>query len=44
VRRFFDSNPARLAIILETELWPTLYHESARHIARAGKCAHYRAP
>jgi 3-deoxy-D-manno-octulosonic-acid transferase len=27
VRRFFDRVRPRVAIILETELWPTLYHE-----------------
>ena len=27
VRRFFDRVRPRLAVILETELWPTLYHE-----------------
>lgn len=27
VRRFFDRVQPRLAIILETELWPNLYHE-----------------
>lgn len=27
VRRFFDRLQPRVAIILETELWPTLYHE-----------------
>lgn len=27
VRRFFDRTQPRLAVILETELWPNLYHE-----------------
>jgi len=36
VRRFFDRTRPPLAIILETELWPTLYHECAsQHSARA---------
>jgi 3-deoxy-D-manno-octulosonic-acid transferase len=30
VRRFFDRVQPRIAIILETELWPTLYHECGR--------------
>ena len=30
VRRFFDRVRPRVAIILETELWPTLYHECGR--------------
>jgi 3-deoxy-D-manno-octulosonic-acid transferase len=30
VRRFLDRVRPRLAIILETELWPTLYHECGR--------------
>jgi 3-deoxy-D-manno-octulosonic-acid transferase len=30
VRRFFDRVQPRLAIILETELWPTLYHECGK--------------
>lgn len=30
VRRFFDRVRPCLAIILETELWPTLYHECGR--------------
>lgn len=30
VRRFFDRIRPRLAIILETELWPTLYHECGK--------------
>jgi 3-deoxy-D-manno-octulosonic-acid transferase len=30
VRRFFDRVRPRLAIILETELWPNLYHECGR--------------
>jgi 3-deoxy-D-manno-octulosonic-acid transferase len=30
VRRFFDRVQPRVAIILETELWPTLYHECGR--------------
>jgi len=31
VRRFFDRTRPRLAVILETELWPTLYHECGKH-------------
>ncbi len=34
VRRFFDRVQPRLAIILETELWPNLYHE----------CGHRKVP
>lgn len=34
VRRFFDRAQPRLAIILETELWPNLYHE----------CGHRKVP
>lgn len=34
VRRFFDRVRPRLAIILETELWPNLYHE----------CGHRKVP
>ncbi len=34
VRRFFDRTRPRLAVILETELWPNLYHE----------CGHRRVP
>lgn len=30
VRRFFDAVQPRIAIILETELWPNLYHECGR--------------
>ncbi len=30
VRRFFDRVRPRVAIILETELWPNLYHECGR--------------
>jgi 3-deoxy-D-manno-octulosonic-acid transferase len=30
VRRFFERVRPRVAIILETELWPTLYHECGR--------------
>ena len=30
VRRFFDRVRPRVAIILETELWPTLYHECGK--------------
>lgn len=30
VRRFFDRANPRLAIIVETELWPNLYHECGR--------------
>lgn len=30
VRRFFDRTKPRLAIILETELWPTLYNECGK--------------
>lgn len=30
VRRFFDRVRPRIAIILETELWPNLYHECGR--------------
>ncbi len=30
VRRFFDRARPRLAIIIETELWPNLYHECGR--------------
>ncbi len=30
VRRFFDRLSPRLAIIIETELWPNLYHECGR--------------
>ncbi|MGH8496357.1 MAG: lipid IV(A) 3-deoxy-D-manno-octulosonic acid transferase [Gammaproteobacteria bacterium] len=30
VRRFFDRVRPKLAIILETELWPNLYHECGR--------------
>ncbi|MGH8262767.1 MAG: lipid IV(A) 3-deoxy-D-manno-octulosonic acid transferase [Steroidobacteraceae bacterium] len=30
VRRFFDRTKPRLAVILETELWPTLYHECGK--------------
>ena len=30
VRRFFDRMRPRIAIILETELWPNLYHECGR--------------
>lgn len=30
VRRFFDRVRPRLAIIIETELWPNLYHECGR--------------
>ena len=30
VRRFFDRVKPRVAIILETELWPNLYHECGR--------------
>lgn len=30
VRRFFDRIRPRLAIIIETELWPNLYHECGR--------------
>lgn len=30
VRRFFDRIRPRLAIILETELWPTLFHECGK--------------
>lgn len=30
VRRFFDRVQPRVAIILETELWPNLYHECGR--------------
>jgi 3-deoxy-D-manno-octulosonic-acid transferase len=30
VRRFFERSQPRLAVILETELWPTLYHECGR--------------
>jgi len=30
VRRFFARVQPRLAVIFETELWPNLYHESAR--------------
>lgn len=34
VRRFFDRVQPRLAVILETELWPNLYH----------KCGHRKIP
>jgi 3-deoxy-D-manno-octulosonic-acid transferase len=34
VRRFFDRVQPRLAVILETELWPNLYHE----------CGHRKVP
>jgi len=30
VRRFFDAAKPALAIIIETELWPTLYHECGK--------------
>lgn len=30
VRRFFNAARPRIAIIIETELWPTLYHECGR--------------
>jgi len=30
VRRFFDRVTPRLALVLETELWPNLYHECGR--------------
>jgi 3-deoxy-D-manno-octulosonic-acid transferase len=30
VRRFFDRLTPRLALVLETELWPNLYHECGR--------------
>jgi 3-deoxy-D-manno-octulosonic-acid transferase len=30
VRRFFDRVRPRLALVLETELWPNLYHECGR--------------
>jgi len=30
VRRFFDRVRPRLAIVLETEIWPTLYHHCGR--------------
>jgi 3-deoxy-D-manno-octulosonic-acid transferase len=30
VRRFFDRVQPRLAIVFETELWPTLFHECGR--------------
>jgi len=30
VRRFFDRAMPRLAIIMETEIWPNLYHECGR--------------
>jgi len=30
VRRFLDRTQPRVAIILETEIWPTLYHELGR--------------
>ncbi len=30
VRRFFDAVNPRIAVILETELWPNLYHECGR--------------
>ncbi len=30
VRRFFDRVKPRLALVLETEIWPNLYHECAR--------------
>jgi 3-deoxy-D-manno-octulosonic-acid transferase len=30
VRRFFDRFKPRLAIIMETEIWPNLYHECGR--------------
>src|SRR6185312_376595 len=30
VRRFFDRVRPRLAVILETELWPNLYHECGK--------------
>ena len=30
VRRFLDRARPRIAIIMETELWPSLYHECGR--------------
>ena len=31
VKRFFDRVRPRLLIIMETEIWPNLYHEAASH-------------